>query len=214
MNRIICILIGYLFGIFQTGYLYGKLNNIDIRNHGSGNAGTTNALRTLGLKAGVITFLGDCLKCVVAVALVKALFDGKCENLSLLAMYTGAGVVLGHNFPFYLGFKGGKGIAATAGLALATEPFLFLIVAIVFIMIVAVTRYVSLGSLIIMIVYFVGVVIYGQNGYFVLTQTELYELYAIAAVLTIMAFVKHRANVKRLLNGTENKISFRKKVAE
>lgn len=60
MNRIICILIGYLFGIFQTGYLYGKLNNIDIRNHGSGNAGTTNALRTLGLKAGVITFLGDC----------------------------------------------------------------------------------------------------------------------------------------------------------
>ena len=111
-------------------------------------------------------------------------------------------------------FKGGKGIAATAGLALATEPFLFLIVAIVFIMIVAVTRYVSLGSLIIMVVYFVGVVIYGQNGYFALTQTELYELYAIAAVLTIMAFVKHRANVKRLLNGTENKISFRKKVAE
>ncbi len=214
MNRIICILIGYLFGLFQTGYLYGKLNKIDIRKHGSGNAGTTNALRTLGLKAGVITFIGDCLKCVIAVALVKFLFAGKCDNLSLLAMYAGAGVVLGHNFPFYLGFKGGKGIAATAGLVLATDPIMFLIVAVVFIAIVAVTRYVSLGSLIIMIVYLVSVILYGQNGHFALGQAELYELYGIAAVLTIMAFVRHSANIKRLLNGTENKISFRKKVAE
>ena len=91
---------------------------------------------------------------------------------------------------------------------------MFLIVAGVFSAIVTVTRYVSLGSLIIMIVYLVSVILYGQNGHFALVQAELYELYGIAAVLTVMAFVRHSANIKRLLNGTENKISFRKKVAE
>jgi len=114
MERLICVVIGYLFGLFQTGYFYGKLKHIDIRQHGSGNAGTTNALRTLGWTAGAITFLGDCLKCVAAVAVVYWLYGSTHDNISLLAMYAGMGAVLGHNFPFYLKFKGGKGIAATA----------------------------------------------------------------------------------------------------
>ncbi|MBD9156739.1 MAG: glycerol-3-phosphate acyltransferase, partial [Lachnospiraceae bacterium] len=93
MIRLACVAIGYVFGLFQTGYIYGELKGTDIRQHGSGNAGATNALRTLGWKAGLITLLGDCFKCVFAV---------------LLGMYAALGVILGHNFPFYLKFKGGK----------------------------------------------------------------------------------------------------------
>ena len=111
------------------------MNHVDIRKHGSGNAGTTNALRTLGWKAGVITFVGDCLKCVLAVVIVRLIFADN-GHVELLAFYAGLGAVLGHNFPFYLNFKGGKGIASTAGLILAVNPVMFLIVAIVFIAIV------------------------------------------------------------------------------
>ena len=111
MERIICVLIGYAFGLLQTGYIYGKLHHIDIRKLGSGNAGTTNALRTLGWKAGLVTFLGDCFKCVAAVVVATLLYrESHTEMLPLLAMYAGAGAVLGHNYPFYLGFKGGKAL--------------------------------------------------------------------------------------------------------
>ncbi len=204
MERLICIVIGYLFGLIQTGYIYGKMNHVDIRKHGSGNAGTTNALRTLGWKAGVITFVGDCLKCVLAVVVVRLIF-AESGHVELLAFYAGLGAVLGHNFPFYLNFKGGKGIASTAGLILAINPVMFLIVAVVFIGIVLITQYVSLGSLVIMVLFVAQVVIYGQMGGFALSGMELYEFYAIAVVLAALAFWRHRANIKRLLNGTENK---------
>ena len=206
MERLICIAIGYLFGLFQTGYFYGKINHIDIRKHGSGNAGTTNALRTLGWKAGVITFIGDCLKCVFAVLVVRLIFTTK-ANVELLAFYSGLGAVLGHNFPFYLKFKGGKGIASTVGLILAVHPKIFFVVAVIFLAILLLTQYVSLGSLVIMIVFFVEIVYYGQAGTFGLTGVELYEFYGIAAVLVILAFIRHAANIKRLLTGTENKIN-------
>jgi len=209
MERIISILIGYAFGLFQTGYIYGMMNHVDIRKHGSGNAGTTNALRTLGWKAGVITFIGDCLKCVVAVIVVRMIFS-KSDMVSLLSAYAGLGAVLGHNFPFYLKFKGGKGIAATAGLILAINPVMFLTVAIVFVSIVWFTQYVSLGSLVIMLLFVIEVLIYGQSGGLGLTPPALYEFYAIAVVLTVLAFYRHRANIKRLLTGTENKTDIRK----
>ena len=117
MVRIICLLIGYAFGLFQTSYIYGRTKGIDIREHGSGNAGTTNALRTLGKKAGAITLAGDCIKCILAVLTVRLIFGASHpEMLKLLTVYAAAGTILGHNFPLYLGFRGGKGIAATAGL--------------------------------------------------------------------------------------------------
>lgn len=209
MERLICVAIGYLFGLVQTGYIYGMINHVDIRKHGSGNAGTTNALRTLGWKAGVITFIGDCLKCVLAVVLVRFIFADS-SHVELLAIYAGLGAVLGHNFPFYLNFKGGKGIASTAGLILAVNPLMFLIVAVVFIGIVWFTQYVSLGSLIIMVLFVIQVVIHGQMGGFGLTNGERYEFYAIAVVLAALAFWRHRANIKRLVNGTENKTDLRK----
>lgn len=209
MERLICVAIGYLFGLFQTGYIYGMINHVDIRKHGSGNAGTTNALRTLGWKAGAITFIGDCLKCVLAVVLVRFIFADS-SHVELLAIYAGLGAVLGHNFPFYLNFKGGKGIASTVGLILAVNPVMFLIVAIVFITIVWFTQYVSLGSIVIMVLFVVQVVIHGQMGGFGLAGGELYEFYAIAIVLAALAIWRHRANIKRLATGTENKTDLRK----
>ena len=212
MVRLICVLIGYVFGLFQTSYLYGRMHGIDIREHGSGNAGTTNALRTLGKKAGVITFLGDCFKCVFAVLLVRVLFAGNYpdENMRvLLGMYASLGVILGHNFPCYLKFKGGKGIAATAGIFVSLDPVLTLIALVTFVGAVALTRYVSLGSILVVLELLAGVVIYGIQGKWGLTQPHLYELYAITIFLTVMAIYRHRENIKRLLNGTERKIGER-----
>ena len=213
MERIISVLIGYAFGLIQTGYRYGKTQHVDIRKQGSGNAGTTNALRTLGWKAGAVTFLGDCFKCVFAVVVVYFLFGkANSEMFPVYAMYAGIGAVLGHNYPFYMNFKGGKGIAATAGIIVSTTNiWIVLICLVVFVGIVAITRYVSVGSLVVVIVYFISVVVYGQMGGFGVTGTHLYEIYILAAVLVVSAFYKHKENIKRLLSGTENKLSVGKK---
>ena len=121
---IICLVLGYIFGCFQTGYFYGKLfKGIDVRNYGSGNAGTTNTLRTLGKPAGYIVFLGDALKAVFAVWIVRyLLFPGLGDVTKILETVTALGVVIGHNYPFYMHFKGGKGIAATFGCFLGLLP--------------------------------------------------------------------------------------------
>ena len=210
MVRLASVLIGYVFGLFQTGYLYGRIKGIDIREHGSGNAGATNALRTLGKKAGAITFFGDCFKCVFAVVTVRLLFAGygeSGENMGvLLGMYASMGVILGHNFPFYLNFKGGKGIAATAGLYVSLDPILMLIGATSFVVCVAVTKYVSAGSILVVIELLAGVLIYGFLGKWGLTQPHLYELYGITVFLTLLALYRHKKNIKGLLHGTERKL--------
>ena len=213
MERFICLLIGYAFGLIQTGYIYGKMKGVDIRKEGSGNAGSTNALRTMGIKAGLVTLLGDCFKCVFAVVTVYLIYGKTYADIfPLLAMYAGMGAVLGHNYPFYLNFKGGKGIAATAGLILSTSNvWMVLICLFAFLGIVAVTRYVSLGSLAVVIIYLIEVVVYGQMGGFGVKLPYLYEMYGIAAFLMLSAFYKHKANIVRLMNGTENKISIGKK---
>ncbi|MCI9075311.1 MAG: glycerol-3-phosphate 1-O-acyltransferase PlsY [Dorea sp.] len=213
MERLICLAIGYAFGLIQTGYLYGKSQNVDIRKMGSGNAGATNALRTLGWKAGAITFFGDAFKCIFAIILTCVIFrNSQRDILMVLSMYTGMGAVLGHNYPFYMHFKGGKGIAVTAGLiASTTNSWTVVLCLAVFAGIVAGTRYVSVGSMTVVVVYFISVVILGQAGYYKVTGGPLYEIYAIVFLLVVSAFFKHRANIKRLLAGTENKLSVGKK---
>lgn len=211
MVRLACVLIGYVFGLFQTSYLYGRMKGIDIRDHGSGNAGTTNALRTLGKKAGLITFLGDCFKCIFAVLLVRVLFGdtmgGPGENIGvLLGMYASLGVILGHNFPFYLHFRGGKGIAATAGLFASLDPILTLIALVTFVGAVALTRYVSLGSILVVLELLAGVLVYGFQGKWGLSQAHLYEMYGITLFLVLMAIYRHRTNIRQLFNGTERKL--------
>lgn len=159
MERIICLAAGYLFGLLQTGYMYGRMNKIDIRNYGSGNSGTTNALRVLGMKAGAIVFFGDFLKAFIPCVLVRILFKDQPETAFLLVLYTGLGVILGHNYPFYLNFKGGKGIAATAGLIVALDLRLMVVTLVAFVLIVAVTRFVSLGSLVVATIFLAWMIV-------------------------------------------------------
>ena len=141
---------GYVFGLFQTGFIYGRSKGIDIRQHGSGNSGSTNALRVMGVKAGLIVFMGDFLKTVIPCFLVRILFRSQPGYIYVLILCAGFGVILGHNFPFYLKFKGGKGIAATAGIMFSLDWRLTAGCLLVFVLIVAVTRYVSLGSLVVL----------------------------------------------------------------
>lgn len=210
--RIIALLVGYFLGIFQTGYIYGKHAGIDIRTKGSGNAGTTNTLRVLGWKAGLITFLGDLLKAMLAVGIIHLAFKERYpEAIKILELYAGFGAVLGHNFPFYLKFKGGKGIACTSGVILAVCPIAAPICLVLFVGAVALTRYVSLGSILVVISYLIQAIVFGQMGYLNIGADWLPEFYVLSACFTAMGLWRHNANIKRLLNGTENKIGAKKK---
>ena len=202
--RIVAVAIGYVIGLFQTGYLYGKSHGIDIREHGSGNSGTTNTLRTLGWKAGAVTFIGDVAKAIVAVVIVHFLFR-EMDGLKVIELYAGFGAVLGHNFPFYLKFKGGKGIASTSGMILAVCPQAAPLCLILFIAIVLATRYVSLGSIIMVIAFVVQTITYNHLGWLGVESGYMLEFDILAACFTALAIWQHRANIKRLINGTENK---------
>jgi len=213
MERIICLLTGYVFGLFQTAYFYGKLHGIDIRQHGSGNAGTTNTLRVLGTRAGLIVLAGDCLKCMAAIWVVRFLFgDSHPDIIYLLSLYAAAGAILGHNYPFYMGFKGGKGIAATAGLILAFHPYFIIMGVVIFFGIFFTTHYVSLGSLSVYLGLIIEMVVCGQMGLFEgMSQAQLYEMYALTLALAVMAYWKHRENIVRLIHGNERKTYLTKK---
>lgn len=207
MERIVCLLIGHAFGLFQTSYFYGKAHGIDIRQYGSGNAGTTNALRVLGIKAGMIVLAGDCLKCIAAVVIVRLLFgESHPDMIYLLCLYAGAGAILGHNYPFYMGFKGGKGIAATAGLILSFHPYFIIMGVVVFFGIFFSTHLVSLGSLLVYLGFVIEMVVCGQSGVFAgMSQAHLNEMYLISFLLAALAYWKHRENILRLLHGNERR---------
>lgn len=214
MERIICLAIGYVFGLFQTGYIYGKLNHIDIREYGSGNAGTTNVMRTLGKKAGFITYFGDTIKAVICTVIIHFIFGIKNSDIEfLLVLYAGLGVILGHNFPFYLGFKGGKGIATTSGVILSLLPYNWLLSVLAFstFMITAwISRYVSLASLIMVTGFLIEFIVFGCIGFINVQPQHLPEAYVIVIVISVLAFIRHSANIKRLTTGTERKIGQKK----
>ena len=219
MFRIICILIGYVFGMFQTSYFYGKVKGIDIREHGSGNAGTTNTLRTLGKKAGLIVFAVDILKCMIAVFICYAIFKNQYpESAYLIKLYAGFGTILGHNFPVYLKFKGGKGMACTAGLMFSFDPWFTLVGLIVFFGIFFTTHYVSLGSLMVYPYILIMEIILGINGYFAFkcgcTTPILVEMCILTAVLLVLTTFMHRTNIQRLLTHSERKTYLTKKNKE
>ena len=122
---ILCLAVGYLFGCISSGYFVGKFYHTDIRTLGSGNAGTTNVLRNFGVVPAIVTFAMDLAKAVIPILLIRFCFTTQ-TDWYLLCLYCGLGVVLGHNYPFYLGFKGGKGIAVTAAVVMsAAHPIMF-----------------------------------------------------------------------------------------
>ena len=191
MERLICIAIGYACGLFQTAYILGKIYHIDIRKQGSGNLGSTNVLRTLGKKAGALNLLCDCLKCIAAILIVRAIFGNSYGDiLPLLSLYAAAGCILGHNFPFYLNFKGGKGVAASVGLVIAFDWRIF------------VSAYLAA---------FISMIVFGQMGSYHMDSYHMIELYTVMGLLTVLAFYRHKKNIKRLLDGTESKIYLSKK---
>lgn len=211
MERLICLVMGYVFGLFQTGYLYSRSKHMDIRNYGSGNSGSTNVLRVMGKKEGLVVFLGDAGKMILACLLTRVIFRSQPESLYLYLLYTGFGVILGHNFPFYMGFKGGKGIAASAGLLASTDWRLMLICLVVFVMAVAITRYVSLGSILVMICFAIGMIYFGliRRDYGLADSCQT-EFAGIALAISLMGIWRHHTNIRRLLNGTENKLGAKK----
>ena len=206
MLRILLLIIGYFIGNIETGYIFGKIHKMDIRNYGSGNAGATNTLRVLGAKAGLVVFLGDFCKSLIPCLVVRFIFRDNISLSYIYMLYIGLGVVLGHNFPFYLGFKGGKGVASTAGIIMALDIRIAVVCLIVFIITVALTRYVSLGSI------FVMIILIGMSHFLVKFSygfgegASPVEFRILTAAIGLLSIFMHRANIKRLLNGTENKI--------
>ena len=206
MLRILLLIIGYFIGNIETGYIFGKLNKMDIRNYGSGNAGATNTLRVLGPKAGLIVFLGDFCKSLIPCLVVRFIFRDNVSLSYVYMLYIGLGVVLGHNFPFYLGFKGGKGVASTAGIIMALDIRIAAVCLAIFIVIVAVTRYVSLASIVVMIIFIGMSHLLVKTSYGFTDGTSPMEFRLLVVVLGFLSIFMHRANIKRLLSGTENKI--------
>ncbi len=215
LEKILCIVVGYCFGLFQTGFIIGKCHNIDIREYGSGNSGTTNAMRTLGKGYGILIFLGDALKAIFAIVVTYYLFKADSNShLFLNALYTGLGTILGHNFPFYMNFKGGKGIATTGGLIFALAAFDWKFLAcgfFIFFSVLLITKYVSVSSMMLTICFLLELIIWCSldmvNG---LNNDDRFEACVLVALITILSIVRHKENIIRLFNGTERKIGEKK----
>lgn len=190
----LCIILSYLLGSLNFAIIISKyIIHDDVRTHGSGNAGMTNMLRTYGKGMAVATFLGDAVKAALAILVVGRLFCGIGG-----AYAAGMACIVGHVYPLYFNFKGGKGVVTTAIMILCLNPIVFAILLIIFVALVAFTKYMSLGSVMCMMIF--PLVLYRFSGP---------GIHVLLAIL-IGAFVVwlHRSNIKRIINGTESKISF------
>ena len=195
LRMLLTLVIGYLLGSISTGVLLSRLlKNSDIRSQGSGNSGTTNMLRVHGRGMALTTFIGDLLKGITAVLVGKALVGGTLGGLLGVV-----GAVLGHSYPIFFGFKGGKGIATSFGSLLFVFPVQALLAFAVFLILVAVTHYVSVGSIAAAITLPLLIVI---------TRFQEPTLWIITVCIGASVVWRHRANIKRLMNHTENKLDF------
>ena len=194
MKYTIIIIVSYLIGSFPSAYLMGRLiKNIDIRNFGSGNVGATNAFRVLGKKYGIITLLIDLLKGFIPVFVIKFIVS---ENFLTYQIVSGFCLILGHIFTVFLKFKGGKGVATSAGFLIAVSPVPMFFTILVFLITLAATRYVSLGSIIAALTYPIFTYIWNQP----------LQLKILSVILALIIVVKHKSNIIRIINGVENKI--------
>ena len=211
----ICILIAiiaYLIGSINFSVILSKkMAGFDVRQKGSGNAGTTNMLRSVGKKAAAITLICDILKGVVSIGiaiLVGYLFNA--QNKSILVQIAARAVVIGHTFPIFFGFKGGKGVATSLGVLIMTNWQIGLICLAIAIIIMAITKMVSLGSCMAaiafpLLTYFAANIF--ENAYIV-KEGSSYFVYSI--ILAVIVLFNHRSNIKRIITGKENKLSFKK----
>lgn len=206
---ILSFVLSYLLGSLNISIIIGKIKGDDIRNHGSGNAGATNSLRTYGKKVAGLVILGDFLKAVISVLLggFIAKLSGVDDFGYNLSRYVSAlGAVLGHNYPLYFGFKGGKGIITSVGSIFMLDPLAGLVILVSGVLVIALTRFVSLGSIIGALMYPVFVIStnIGKEG-----KTVPYYI-ALSVIMAALAVYRHRANIKRLIAGNESKLGQKK----
>ncbi len=207
---ILCLIGSYLLGSLNASIIFSKAKGEDIRNSGSKNAGLTNALRVFGKKAAAFVFVFDLLKGIVAVWLFMTLanrFFTQMPEVAEFAKYMASlGAVLGHNFPLYFGFKGGKGILTSWGVIIMLDWRIAIILAVIFAVIVSLTRYVSLSSLAASAAFPISVILFtwGEQN-----STKPYYI-ALALMMGALAIYRHKANISRLLTGTESKLGAKK----
>ena len=207
LGYILTVVAGYLLGSIPTGFLVAKSKGIDIRTIGSGNIGATNVFRALGTPAGVLVLLGDALKGWAAVALVARLMADWSypaagpQAREWFRIVSGLAAILGHNYTWWLYFKGGKGIATSAGVLVALVPWALLIIFGIWIIVLAITRYVSLASIAASAALPFATWITGCSS----------TLIIITAAMAVLAISKHKTNIQRLFKGTENRIGPKQK---
>jgi len=201
----ISVLMGYLLGSIPFGFLVAKCRGIDIRQHGSGNIGATNVFRTLGRKWGVLVFVLDVLKGVLAVRLAMFSFADPCVFQmpcgQFLGIIAGFGCFLGHCFPVWLGFKGGKGVAAGAGILIGLTPLVAVLGLVVWVVSFYATRYVSLASILAAL---------SLPLFVVLLDRQFDVIFWFCVVISALAIWRHRTNIQRLLAGTESRFEKKK----
>jgi len=190
--------IGYLLGCFSTGITVSRAQGVDIRSKGSKNTGASNVLRVLGLKSGVITFVGDIIKAAAACWIGYFILPGKVFGIERYGMILGGlFAILGHNWPVFYGFKGGKGVACSAAVIFFVDTLCALPAIAICLAVIAITRFISLGSMTLLFLYMVFMCIAHWGEWAVCLFTVL---------LFVLCVWRHRANIGRILNGTENKI--------
>jgi acyl phosphate:glycerol-3-phosphate acyltransferase len=189
-------IIGYLLGSVNSSLVVGKFYGVDVRNHGSGNAGATNTLRTLGKKAAIIATLGDMVKGFIACIIGLLIAN------DMGVMTAGVAAIIGHNWPIYFNFKGGKGILTSLAVVLMMDWRIALILLGIFIIIVAITRFVSLGSIVSTVLFpIIAATLFAKPTEFIVYST----------VMAAMAIFRHRTNIQRIIKGTESKLGAKKK---
>ena len=189
MEVVLSVLIGYLFGCVNMSYIIGRIKGFDIREKGSNNAGASNAVVTMGFKAGIVVGVWDILKAFLAAETAKYLFP----NLTVSFILAGAGAVFGHIFPFWMGFRGGKGLASLLGLTLATDWRVFLICGVAIIVVTLITDYIAVGTLVTAV---------GYPIYMIIVWSSLLVTVVMGIILITMVY-KHFINVKRIVKGEE-----------
>jgi acyl phosphate:glycerol-3-phosphate acyltransferase len=200
IHNIIGPVISYFIGSIPFGFLIAKLvKGIDIRQVGSGNPGATNVSRALGRPYGILVFFLDMLKGFLPVFVFDRLFYGHGHNLAVILC--SIGVICGHTFPIFLGFKGGKAAATGCGVFLWLAPFQLFVAVAVWLITVYITRYVSLGSMLSSVIIVICVIFFRNNPFGQGLYLTLFSIF-----ISVLLIIRHKANIKRLLNGTENKM--------
>ena len=195
LKIVLCLLLGYLFGSLNFAIIYSKLRGDDIRNHGSGNAGATNVLRTYGKAPAAIVFLLDILKGVIAVIIARLILDGNIFECS-----AALGAVLGHNFPVYYKFKGGKGVSTSLAVLITLHYPTALVAVVTFIVVVSISKYVSLSSILASVAAIVAS--------FIFFKLDVFSIFCL--ILGLLCIIRHHGNITRLINGTESKLGQKK----